>query len=77
MRGKSIVDIYLKGNLQDEMELKVEYDKFSIFSKVPYAQHVVGRRPTVFGLTEDGKHTAWQIISGDFVTSLQEHINKF
>lgn len=74
MRGKSIVDIWLKGKLQEEMELKVSGDTYSIFSRVPYAQYVVGIRPTIFGLTDDGKIQAWSIVRNDVVQSLQKHL---
>lgn len=74
MRGKSIVDIWLRGNLQGEMELKVQGDKYSIFSRVPYAQYVVGVRPTVFGLSDDGKVQAWKVIRNDVAKSLNKHL---
>lgn len=71
-RGKSIVDIYRKGTLYNEMDLTIEGDTYQIFSKVPYAQFVVGKRPTIFGLTDEGKRTAWSIIRPDFVIKFKQ-----
>jgi len=71
-RGKSIVDIFRSGKLQREMELTVQGAEYSIFSKVPYSQYVVGARPTVYGLDEDGKKEAWKIVKSDFVDKLAQ-----
>lgn len=73
-RGKSIVDIFRSGKLQREMELTVQGDEYSIFSKVPYSQYVVGARPTIYGLDPDGKREAWNIVSGDVADKLAEQM---
>lgn len=71
-RGKSIVDIYKTGKLQAEMNLRVSNGEFEINSPVPYAQYVLGKRPTIFGLTAEGKKATWHIIHDPFVGKLKE-----
>lgn len=71
MRGKSIVDGYLSGDMQKDMTLKVENGEYTIFSTVPYTQYFLNKRPTAFGLTEDGKAITWRIIQPGFVEKLK------
>lgn len=71
-RGKSIVDIYKTGKLQSEMNISVSGDKYEISSPVPYAQHLLGKRPAIFGLTGDSKKDAWFIIHDPFVVRLKK-----
>lgn len=71
-RGKSIVDIYKTGKLQSEMNLRVNGGEFEIASPVPYAQYVLGKRPTIFGLTPEGKKATWFIIHDGFVGELKK-----
>lgn len=73
-RGKSIVDIFKTGRLQREMELVVQGDEYSIFSKVPYSQYVIGARPTVYGLDKEGKREAWHVVKPDVVRALKEQL---
>lgn len=70
-RGKSIVDIYKSGKLQAEMNLRVSGGEYEINSPVPYAQYVLGKRPTIFGLTPEGKRSTWFIIHDPFVEKLK------
>lgn len=71
-KRRGIVDIYKTGKLQAEMNMRVEGGEYEISSPVSYAQFVVGRRPTIFGLDAEGKQTTWRIIQPGFVERLKE-----
>jgi hypothetical protein len=72
-RGKSIVDIYATGALQNNMKLTVNGITFTISSTVPYSPYVEMQRPNVYGLTDLGLIETWSIIQPDFVRQLKEH----
>lgn len=67
----SIVDIWRTGNLQSKMVMRVEGGEYEINSPVPYAQFLLGKRPKIFGLDEEGKKTTWHIIQPGFVEVLK------
>ena len=73
-RGKSIVDIFKSGRLQKEMELFIMDNEYEITSFADYTRAVAYYRPTIFGLTEDGKREAWNIVSGDVADKLAEQM---
>jgi len=70
----SIVDIYRSGELYKQMTLTVEGGRYRIGSTTPYTPYVLGRRPTVFGLTDEGKSKAWVIIRPLFVENFKQHL---
>jgi hypothetical protein len=74
-RGKSIVDIYRRGNLQREMELYVREYEYEITSMVEYTKYVANLRPTIFGLTTEGKKEAYYIIRPDLVRKIKSKLN--
>jgi hypothetical protein len=65
IRGKSIVDIYVKGDLQKEMTLTVQGETYEISSKAEYTPYVVNKRPTIFGFTDEGKKEGWGVVLPD------------
>jgi len=71
--SRGFVDIYRSGKLQNEMKLTIEGDKYEINSVVSYSPYVAARRPTIYGLTADGKRDTWVIVHNDFVKLLKEH----
>lgn len=70
---RGFVDIYKTGKLQREMQLTVEGDKYEINSVVDYSPYVSAKRPTIYGLTAEGKRDTWVIVRPDFVKLLKEH----
>jgi hypothetical protein len=71
--SRGIVDIYKTGNLQSAMNLRVDGNEYEINSPVEYTPYVQKRRPTIFGLTEEGKRLAWFIIHDAYVSRLKEY----
>lgn len=71
IRGKSIVDIYLSGTLQKDMDIEILGQEYTIFSRAPYSQYVAQLRPTIYGLTEDGKQSAWHILRPGIVQQIR------
>lgn len=71
-KTRGIVDIYQTGKLQAEMNMRVDGNEYEINSAAPYSVYVQERRPTIYGLTEDGKQAAWYIIHDPFVMRLKE-----
>jgi hypothetical protein len=73
MRGKSIVDLYLTGDMQRDMEIEVKGDTYEVTSTAEYTPYVLNRRPNSFGFTQDGKQVVWHIVRPDFVKRLATH----
>lgn len=71
--SRGIVDIYKSGALQNKMKLTIEAGKYEVSSQVDYSPYVVNKRPTIYGLTSDGKRDAWFIIRPDFVKEFKAH----
>lgn len=70
--SRGFVDIYRTGRLQREMELTIQGQQYEISSRVDYSPYVSGKRPTIYGLTTEGKQQAWFIIRDSFVRELKD-----
>ena len=74
-RGRSIVDLYDTGAFQARFNLRVEGDLYEISrsdDKTPKLVAKYGAK--IFGLTDDGKVTAWRIIRPTFVEQLRNKL---
>jgi hypothetical protein len=72
MRGFPIVDGYKTGAMQKAMQLKVSGRQYEIISEVSYAKYYEERRPTSFGLTEEGERETWAIVRPDVVQAVKD-----
>jgi hypothetical protein len=71
-RGRSIVDLYDTGAFQSRFNLRVEDGLYEINSSDDKTPKLVAKYGAkIFGLTDEGKVTAWKIIRPDFVQQLK------
>jgi len=70
---RGIVDIYASGKLQQEMELFVQDNEYTIQSKVKYSPYVAAVRPKIYGLTDEGKTAARVVIAPTYIELFRWH----
>lgn len=70
--SRGVVDLYRTGKLHEAMKLQVEGEQYDISSEVSYSPYVLQRRPTSYGLTTEGKRSAWYVVRSGFINKLKE-----
>ena len=70
--SRGVVDLYRTGKLHEAMKLEIQGEQYDISSQVNYSPYVLQRRPTSYGLTEEGKQTAWYVVRDDFIGKLKQ-----
>ena len=72
--SRGFVDIYKTGKLQQRMKITIQGTTYEISSEVPYSPYVQQRRPTIYGLTDEGKTKAWEAIKDSFAERLKKQL---